>query len=264
VNAFVTAFPHTREMQPPHYDSTRWTGDPPPADQSRWTAQVGQPFVPAHLQRLTVPGYAPDELRAKRHAALLVLSTVLLWLSGVIVHDTTSDFLIEAPPITSLWPAPLSAGLALWFLADKGVMTNVCRWFGRIGWIAVVMAALIYPATAIYAHGEAAFGPEMRSQIANIRVEGHEYHTTTITTLALEDGGLVATAAYPGGDYGSMGRCLAVRRLIGPLGFSWLQIRDAAPLPPAPGPGQLHWPVEPVSRADCFSGKPLSELRGTA
>jgi hypothetical protein len=72
----------------------------------------------------------------------------------------------------------------------------------------------------------------------------------------------VSTRVYPAGDYGSLGRCLAVRRLVGPFGFSWLEIGDAAPLPPAPGPGQLHWPVEPVSREDCFSDRPLSELGG--
>ncbi|WP_324750419.1 hypothetical protein SH591_02760 [Sphingomonas sp. LY54] len=237
--------------------------DQSPDDRTGWTARIGQPFVPPHLQRAEVrPAYGANQLRAMHHAALLMLSPILIWLGGVLTEALTSDFLVDAPPVADLWPFPLLAGLALWFTAGKGVAPNLCRWLGLVGWIATGVVALLYPAASFYARAHAAPGPELRSQISKFETRGGRFKTT-MTTFALQDGSSVETKAYPAGEYGSMGRCLAVRRLAGPFGFIWLQVTEAAPLPPAPGPGQLAWPVEPVSRVDCFSHKPLSELRAT-
>jgi hypothetical protein len=252
-------------MPRPPYDSSRWTGElGQPPDGSRWTAEVGEQFVPPHLRRAKArPVYGANQLRATQHATLLMLSPILIWLAGVVVGPHSVDLLVEAPPLTGLCPWPLLAGVALWLVVAKGFAPNLCRWLGLVGWIVVVMAALVYAVTGVYARAHAVPGPEMRSQVAKIEIRGRRYFKTRITTLALQDGTFAEAEAYPAHEYGSMGRCLAVRRLTGPFGFVWLRITEAAPLPPAPGPGQLAWPVEPVSPGECFSHKPLSKLRAT-
>ena len=53
-------------------------------------------------------------------------------------------------------------------------------------------------------------------------------------------------------EYGS---CVTARSLTGSYGFRWVRVTEWTR---PPGPGQLHWPVR---REDCFSDKPLSEVR---
>lgn len=193
------------------------------------------------------------------HAFLLMLSSILLWLAGMLVGAASSDLLVAPVPLSSFWPVPFVCGLALWFLAGRGNAATFCRRLGIAGWITVAVASFVYATAGIYAVGHVAVGPQMRGQIAKMEARGGR-RSTTIATLALEDGTFVATDDYPADEYGSLGRCLEVRMLTGPLGFTWLRISGAAPLPTSLGPGQLDWPVKPVDRADCFSGKPLPQL----
>ena len=248
-------------MQPPSHDSSRWTGEINPYPQAGrgWRPVLGQAYVPPHLEGAT-PASLADQQRAIGHAFLLMLSTILLWIAGALVGAASSDLLVAPAPILSFWPVPFVCGFALSLLAARANAAAMCRWVAFAGWIAVAVAAFTYSAAAIYARGHVAPGPQMRGQIATIKAGGGRYSKTKITALALADGTFVATDDYPAGEYGSLGRCLEVRRLTGPFGFTWLSISAAAPLPPAPGPGQLTWGVEPVDRSDCFSGKPLSQL----
>lgn len=194
------------------------------------------------------------------HACLLMASTLLVWLSAALVQAATPDLLVGAPPLRDFWWAPLITGFALWLLAEKGVLPRLCLWLASAGWVGVVACALLYAGAGIYARGHAAHGPELRSQIVKFERRGGRRIKTTITTLALQDGSFATTGTYAPSGRGDVGRCLAVRKLTGPFGFVWLRIEQAAPLPPAPGPGQLDWPVDQPSRAECFSGKALSDL----
>ena len=100
--------------------------------------------------------------------------------------------------------------------------------------------------------GSAQEGEAFRAQITGFEGSRRGPFRSGRTILALQDGSTVTLSGMAGNRH----RCLLVRRVSGPFGFEWLRVEASSP---APGRGQLNWPVP---REACFSDRPLASLRG--
>jgi hypothetical protein len=181
---------------------------------------------------------------------LLGFSPILMWLGSMIVDASTSDLLIDGRPFADLWLAPVILAVLAWGFIHHDRFTTWASRLAAAGAFLVAAASLAYVVAALSARSSLSAGDVQRAVVADRETHGRGFTRRTTTTFALQDGSSVTT-----GDYSGRGRvCLEVRRVTGSNGFAWLQIVDSSP---APGPGQLEWPI---SRSDCFSGAPLASL----
>jgi hypothetical protein len=229
--------------------------DPPHIDSSAWTGEVRQPAaLPYELyQRRVRPLITGAQNRAMPQAFLLTFSPLLLVFSNWLLHASIRDLGVGSPGI--LVPAMIVAlaGAGLMLLADRNILPRLCCWIALAGWIVMIPVAFAWFAAGAYAHRVAVAGPVVRAQIAGQRSESRRASSNIVTTFVLQDGAVVETRDYHGGDGAGRG-CFAVRWLQGPYGFAWLRIADASP---SPGPGQLAWSIDPTA---CFSAAPLTGM----
>jgi hypothetical protein len=231
-------------MDGPHYDSRAWTGE----------IGVRTP-LPYHLQqqqdRSLSPPRSEEQYRAFIHAALLIVSPLLLLCSNGLLRASIPDC-SAATPSVALYGGTgvLVAGFVLFNLVDRNIAARLCRWAAMAGWISMIFASFAWLAAGAYAHQAAAAGPVLRAQIVAQRLQSHRFIRIVRSDLALQDGTTSTITGYDGGSR----HCLDVRRIEGPWGFSWLRIAGASP---DPGPGQLAWPID---REICFSAAPLADM----
>jgi hypothetical protein len=231
--------------------------DGPRYDSRRWADTMGDEYVlpPSALPpRVRVQLFdTPAQARAGFHSILLILAAASLPLSVRMVEAGTSGLMIAAPNVA---PAAFTIGLAGGLLLLAAVKTS---FFPRL---IAVCAVLAWPPTLAAAGFLLVTGARDRAaavggapQRAFVVGSEHRGRRRDKTFLQLASGEQVETRGF-GGAYGASSRCYLVRRLDGRRGFAWLRVLDASP---APGPGQLSWPVDP---AKCFSAVPLSEIGG--
>jgi hypothetical protein len=232
-------------MESPRYDSRRWAA---PMEGE----YVLPPTVLAPSVRVKMFD-TPAQARAGLHAILLILAAGALPLSFRIVEAGTSGLMIAAPDVALPTLGAGSAGVLLLVLARKtSFMPRLIAVCALLGWLATVAAAGFVIVAGGRDHEAAVAGAPQRAFVTGGK---HWRRGRDTTFLQLASGDRVETSGLRSA-YGAWNRCYLVRRLDGRRGFAWLQVLDASP---APGPGQLSWPIDPEK---CFSAIPLAEIGG--
>jgi hypothetical protein len=219
---------------------------------TEWKASLGPvPPMPPEIESSLVLSANQEWIAAQ--GLWLLFAAFILGFSAWVPSLSSRDMLIAAPVVLPYAVLAGIAGYALWRGgSSKG---HLPRWAGRaarLAAVAVILASATYTIAVLRARASAAPGPVIRAQVIEV---DHSRRGPVRAALALQDGSIVETYDYPGRQYGSESRCLAVRRVSAGR-FSWLRMVDASPLP---GSGQLAWPI---ARADCFSAAALSSLTG--
>lgn len=196
---------------------------------------------------------ASQKGRAYLHIGVLFAAAGLAWLFVDGTARLSPDYLVHIPatlPIICLLAAAVA--LALWLPIWRGVRPAFLGRAAMYAWIAMIPICFLYVSLALAARGAVQAEAAVRAQISGYEGTRRGPFRSGSTILALQDGSSVRLSGTLGNRY----RCLQVRRITGRFGFQWLRVEASSP---APGPGQLNWPI---ARDACFSDRPLATLRG--
>ena len=226
--------------------------DGPIYDSSKWTAlSDAEMLLPrTRLRRKPLLDLTPPEQRAAIGACVLLMITPpmsapwAVWL----VTISSPDALSHAPSPTAFAYGVALIGFVLWLLACSSLrFARTLTVIAGLGWIASLGGCVSYVAGGIVDHHLARSEAPKRAHIVGF--EQANRHTSA-AIVELQGGERLRANSYPGGG----SRCFLVQKVTGPHGFVWLRWLDGSP---APGPGQLAWPLD---LRKCFSATPLAEI----
>jgi hypothetical protein len=223
------------------------------SDPSKWVEEVGTPTLPPELQRLkSRPLHSSDQNRAFQQIAFLFLSPLAYVLAWLVIGAGSSDLLVEAPLPNGPGFLPSAVALLFFHLASKNVFVGALRWTAFVGWISIIVGSLAFAGFGISARADATVGPALRAFPVAQKVHGRSFFRSYTTLVELQDGTAVRVISRSGFSVGRS--CYRAHWVAGGRAFTWLRLVDRSP---APGPGQLPWPI---SRSDCFSAEDLDSL----
>ncbi len=187
------------------------------------------------------------------HACSLFAAAVLALVIGFGVARATPDHLVRIPillPVLSILGC--STALLFGLLIHRDVRPNFMGRAAKFAWIGMLCVPPLFLALLAISYRSAHVAEPVRAQIVGHKSHGRSPFNRTSTIVAFDDGVTVEVE----GSAGHRHACLLVRQVEGPFGFAWLRVEARSP---APGRGQLNWPVH---REACFSDRPLVSLRG--
>jgi hypothetical protein len=243
--------------------SSSWTGpteERPALRRGAFTHGIGEPAFTSDYDRLLqaerVAAAIPSEVRGviRLAALLLFLAPVILWAAWGFVRAASGDFLIQD---NSHWL--LAWGLSTTALAGWQIVSRSRRLIGlrkavlALALVGALGAGMAYGYAGIHAHANGrGSAPERVFGLYDLR--GKWPFQQVVATHQRPDGtnveGRRAGSPLP---YAQI--CERVQRLDGDYGFSWVRVLERSP-----GSGsEIMWTIR---REDCFSGKPLSSLKG--
>ena len=208
--------------------------------------------LPCHLaEKLRPRPLTKAQIVASLSAIALGLSPLFLLLAHALVAIGAPGWITDGPALTPWAVVAVLAAILLFLLARRPAFARWCGRLALVGCAVVLAGAIAYAVAGFQAIASVTAGPALRAKVVQIETRRHGPDEVT---FRLQDSSSATVSGYR--IPSSRARCYSVRRISGRHGFAWLSVVGASP---APGPGQLDWPV---SRKDCFSTTPLAELQG--
>jgi hypothetical protein len=222
-------------MEPPHYDSKRWTGDPELAqqdyDRRALSRSIGPDFAPKH----------PLQLPGKLYF-VLILSCFLPLFANWLVEGSTA---LLSPPVGKfqllLWLGLVLLGGLAGLIRQSRLQLSIAK----MGIALMLFSSMLHVLIGTAAWTAAVGDSPSRAVVVHVSYS----RNSTTATMVLADGSVASMRRSNYRYRPTVDQCVVTRRWTGPAGYAWIELLGPA-ASPATG--------EPLTTEDprlCFAGE---------